>query len=160
MLTALVDITARQRAEHALRETERRFAHAFHANPLPMSITRLRDGVHLDVNEAAVRHSGYTRQEMLGRAKAELGFWVSGPQREDLLRVLQTEGRARDFEVTFRTKAGEERQLRAAVTVVAAGAVNSAVLLLRSATDACPEGVANRSGVVLKAKMMRRSAVR
>jgi len=111
VLTALVDITARQRAEHALRETERRFAHAFHANPLPMSITRLRDGVHLDVNEAAVRHSGYTRQEMLGRAKAELGFWVSGPQREDLLRVLQTEGRARDFEVTFRTKGGEERQL-------------------------------------------------
>jgi choline dehydrogenase-like flavoprotein len=43
---------------------------------------------------------------------------------------------------------GERRQLRTAVTVVAAGAVNSAALLLRSASEACPDGVANRSGVV------------
>src|ERR671922_1371993 len=111
VLTALIDITARQRAEQALRETERRFAQAFHANPLPMSITRLRDAQHLDINDAALRHSGYTRDEMLRRSKPELGFWVSSAQREELLRQLQTDGRARDFEVTFRTRSGEERQL-------------------------------------------------
>jgi choline dehydrogenase-like flavoprotein len=43
---------------------------------------------------------------------------------------------------------GERRELRAGTIVVAAGAVNSAALLLRSATDACPNGVANRSDVV------------
>lgn len=43
---------------------------------------------------------------------------------------------------------GERHQLRAALVVISAGAVNSAALLLRSATEACPEGVANRSGVV------------
>lgn len=43
---------------------------------------------------------------------------------------------------------GERRRLRAATVVLAAGAVNSAALLLRSATDACPNGVANRSDVV------------
>jgi choline dehydrogenase-like flavoprotein len=43
---------------------------------------------------------------------------------------------------------GERRQLRASTVVVAAGAVNSAALLLRSASEACPEGVANRSGAV------------
>jgi PAS domain S-box-containing protein len=111
VLTALIDITARQRAERALRETERRFAQAFHANPLPMSITRLCDGHQIDVNEAALRHSGYTRDEMLGRSKPELGFWVSSAQRDELLRMLHTDGRARDFEVTFRTKSGEHRQL-------------------------------------------------
>ena len=111
VLTALTDVTARQRAERALRETERRFEQAFHANPLPMSITRLSDGQHLDVNEAALRHSGYTREEMLGRTKADLGFWVSSLRREELLHQLETEGRARDFEVTFRTKSGELRQL-------------------------------------------------
>ena len=50
---------------------------AFHANPLPMSITSLRDHRHLEVNEAAVRHSGYSREEMLGHTKPELGFWVT-----------------------------------------------------------------------------------
>jgi PAS domain S-box-containing protein len=111
VLTALVDITARVRAEAALRESERRFAQAFHANPLPMSITSLRDGRHLDVNEAAVRHSGYTREEMLGRAKPELGFWVAPEERERLIARLHAEGRVRDLEVTFRTRSGEHRQL-------------------------------------------------
>ena len=82
ILTALTDITDRVRAEEALRESEQRFLLAFHANPLPMSITRLADGVHLEVNEAAVRHSGFTREEMLGRTKADLGLWVAPEQRE------------------------------------------------------------------------------
>jgi PAS domain S-box-containing protein len=121
VLTALIDITARVRAEAALRETERRFAQAFHANPLPMSITSLRDGRHLDVNEAAIRHGGYTRDEMLGRAKPDLGFWVSAEQRGELIRLLNSDGRARDFEVTFRTKSGEHRQLLVNSEVVTYG---------------------------------------
>jgi len=111
VLTALMDITARVRAEAALRETERRFSQAFHANPLPMSITSLHDGRHLDVNEAALRHSGYTRDEMLGRTKPELGFWVAAGERERLMALLNAEGRVRDFEVTFRTRTGEHRDL-------------------------------------------------
>jgi PAS domain S-box-containing protein len=111
ILSALTDITDRTRAEAALRESERRFMVAFHANPLPMSITRLRDHRHLEVNEAAVRHSGYSREEMLGHTKPQLGFWVTTEQRDRLLRLLHSEGQVRDLEVTFRTRAGEERQL-------------------------------------------------
>ena len=111
ILTALIDITDRVRAESALRESERRFAQLFHANPLPMTIVSMRTQRHLDVNEAAVRHSGYTREEMLGRTKPELGFWVAPDQRDGLLHQLLARGQVRDFEVTFRTKSGEERQL-------------------------------------------------
>ena len=79
---------------------------AFHANPLPMSITSLRDHRHLEVNEAALRHGGYSREEMLGKSKVDLGFWVTDEQRERMLRQLHQEGRVRDFEVAFRTRAG------------------------------------------------------
>jgi PAS domain S-box-containing protein len=135
ILTALMDITARVQAETALRETERRFAHAFHSNPLPMSITSLRDGRHLDVNEAAVRHSGYTRDEMLGRTKPQLGFWVAPEQRGELLRLLNTQGRARDFEVTFRTKSGETRQLVVNSEVVAYGGEPAVLSVSLDITD-------------------------
>jgi PAS domain S-box-containing protein len=111
ILTALIDITDRVRAENALRESERRFAQLFHANPLPMTIVSLRTHRHLDVNEAAVRHSGYSREEMLGRTKPELGFGVAPDQRDELLHQLLAKGQVRDFEVTFRTRTGEERQL-------------------------------------------------
>jgi choline dehydrogenase-like flavoprotein len=43
---------------------------------------------------------------------------------------------------------GERHQIRAGLVVLAAGAVNSAALLLRSANESCPTGLANRSGVV------------
>ena len=135
VLTALIDITARQRAEQALRETERRFAQAFHANPLPMSITRLSDGQHLDVNEAALRHSGYSREEMLGGTKSELGFWVSAAQRDELLSRLRIDGRARDFEVTFRTKSGEHRQLLVNSEVVAYGGEPAVLSVSLDITD-------------------------
>jgi PAS domain S-box-containing protein len=111
ILTALTDITDRSRAEQALRESEQRFLLTFHANPLPMSITRFSDGTHLDVNDAAVRHSGFTRDEMLGRTKPELGFWVAPDERDSMLRALREHGQVRDFQVTFQTRSGEHRQL-------------------------------------------------
>ncbi len=43
---------------------------------------------------------------------------------------------------------GELRRFRGDIVVVAAGAINSAVLLLRSASDAHPDGLANSSGQV------------
>ena len=111
ILSAVTDITDRVRTEEALRESEQRFLLAFHANPLPMTITRASDSVHLEVNEAAVRHSGFTREAMLGRTKNELGFWVTPAQREAMVHQLETRGAVRDFEVTFRTREGRERQL-------------------------------------------------
>jgi len=60
------DITARKRAEEALRKSEERFAKAFHASPDAITITRLADGRYLDVNASFLGLSGYRRVESLG----------------------------------------------------------------------------------------------
>lgn len=51
-------------------------------------------------------------------------------------------------DVHVRTSDGELETLRGDIVVVACGAINSAALLLRSACDQHPNGLANRSGVV------------
>lgn len=43
---------------------------------------------------------------------------------------------------------GERRTVRAGLVVLSAGAVNSAAILLRSKTESCPAGIANRSDSV------------
>jgi PAS domain S-box-containing protein len=135
ILTALIDITARVRAERALRESQQLFIRVFNANPLPMTITSLHDGRHLEVNEAALRHSGYTRDEMLGRTKLDLGFWVAADERERLLAALQSQGRTRDLEVTFRTKAGEERLLLVNSEVITYEGQNAVLSVSLDITD-------------------------
>jgi choline dehydrogenase-like flavoprotein len=61
---------------------------------------------------------------------------------------LETDASGRTVSRVVATVAGEERSFTGDLVVVACGAVNSAALLLRSASDAHPDGLANRSGVV------------
>jgi PAS domain S-box-containing protein len=121
ILTALTDITDRTRAEAALRESEQRFIRLFHANPLPMTITSLRDGRYLEVNDAVVRHSGFTREELLGRTKSEIGLRVVAANREEMMRRLNAEGRVRDVEVTIHTRRGPRQVLVNSEVITFAG---------------------------------------
>ncbi|HYE93363.1 MAG TPA: PAS domain S-box protein, partial [Terriglobales bacterium] len=106
VITALMDITARVRAEEARRYSERSFAQLFNANPVPMTIVHLLDGRTLDVNEAMLQLTGYGRGEMLGRTTPELGVWAYPEERDKLVEELNRDGRVRDFEMVFRTRHG------------------------------------------------------
>ncbi len=101
------DISARKRAEQALRESEEKFSKAFLAAPVSMSILALSDGTFLDVNDEGLRVSGFTRQEVLGRRAGETG-WIAGRDRRRLIEVLHREGRVRGIDMPFRTKSGRE----------------------------------------------------
>ena len=61
---------------------------------------------------------------------------------------LLTNGAGTKVEAVEVRKGGETLRVEAPLVIVACGAVNSAALLLRSATDKHPQGLANSSGMV------------
>src|SRR5262249_29358919 len=107
----LRDITDRKRALDDLRQSEERFGKAFRANPQPMSLTTLADGLYLDVNESFLSMSGYTREEVIGHTSLELAIWETPESRSDFLRQLLERGSVVNVEAKFRTKNGRLRVL-------------------------------------------------
>jgi PAS domain S-box-containing protein len=100
------DISERRRAERELRQSEEKFAAAFHASPDLISITRLSDGKLLEVNEAYSRLLGYTRAESIGKTTSGLSLWVDLADRATLVASLEESGQISDFETTLRRKDG------------------------------------------------------
>lgn len=65
----------------ALRRAEAESAYLFNMNPLPCLVTRVEDGMILEVNHAWERELGWSRDEVVGRSTLDLGFWQSSEER-------------------------------------------------------------------------------
>ena len=102
------DITDRRRAEAALRASEQKFARAFHGSTSAMALTRLRDGVFLEVNERYLEVTRLRREDLVGRSGLEAGIWSDPEDRKTFIRDLEEGGTVRNREVRFRGRGGEE----------------------------------------------------
>jgi PAS domain S-box-containing protein len=85
------------------------FAVVFRAHPLPMTIHDWPEGRYLDVNDAWLQQTGYSREDAIGRTSLELGTWVDVSLREQLFRMLREQGIARGLQGAMRMKNGEVR---------------------------------------------------
>lgn len=72
MTGTAVDISARKKAEQALRESEEKYRHIFENSRDAIAIVDRRTLRILDANPAAAKLYGYTREELLSRNAAEL----------------------------------------------------------------------------------------
>jgi PAS domain S-box-containing protein len=114
----LQDVTEQKRAEEALRQSEERFSKAFHSSPAALSVALLEDGRLLEVNDAFLRMTGYTRDEVIGRSTLELGLWVDSNQRIKMAGLLHERGTEADLEIIFCKKSGEVRNGLLSVDVI------------------------------------------
>jgi PAS domain S-box-containing protein len=103
----VVEIRERNRSEAALRTSEEKFSKAFHASPDVMTITKLKDGSYVDVNETFLRLLEFTKEEVIGRTSEELNIWVNYEERDTLIQLLQQKNVANNLECQFRKKTGE-----------------------------------------------------
>ncbi|MEQ8973773.1 MAG: PAS domain S-box protein [Coleofasciculus sp. C1-SOL-03] len=103
------NITDRKRTQFALYQSEEKFARAFRSSPSAMTITRLSDGCHIDVNHSFCQFTGYSAPEILGRTALDLHLWVNQKDRNRMLKAISNNGIIRNYEFEFRTKSGNIR---------------------------------------------------
>ncbi len=96
----------RKRAEEALQESEERYRSILETAPHSITITRVKDGRYLQVNEAFCQMRGYSREEVLGRTPFELNLYVNPEDREHIIKILKEKGEVNGFEVQYQKRDG------------------------------------------------------
>lgn len=71
-LNNLLDVTESKLFEKKLRESEESYKTLFESNPHPMWVYDLQTLAFLTVNEAAIRHYGYSREEFLSKTLLDI----------------------------------------------------------------------------------------
>ena len=86
---------------------EEKFTKAFHSSPYAILITRLTDGLVLDVNHSFEKMIGYLPSEAIGKTSLDLNLWVEDGDRQTVLSELSAHGEVQGLEFQFRTKSGQ-----------------------------------------------------
>ncbi|MCB0163439.1 MAG: PAS domain S-box protein [Anaerolineae bacterium] len=110
------DISARKEherrlraANERLRQSEEKFATAFHSSPVPLSLTRFDTGRLVDANASFFSFTGYRRDEAMGRTGVELAL-ITMEQRKFIIETLiSQDGAIRNLEMDFRDKYGRTK---------------------------------------------------
>ncbi len=103
----VADITLRRQAEEALRVSEQNFAVAFAGNPAAIAITRLHDGLFVEVNDTWVALSGFSREETIGHSARAMRIWPTPEAASRFVKELTEKGSIRGWEQEFYKKSGE-----------------------------------------------------
>lgn len=101
------DVTENEKVESALRQMEEKFSKAFHFSPVGISISRLTDGLIIDVNDAILKIFGYSRLEMLGQKVTDLNLYANNAERHNLVNMLINQKVVINQEIKGRRKTGE-----------------------------------------------------
>jgi PAS domain S-box-containing protein len=102
------DLTAYRQADEALRQSETRFAKAFHTSSVAKTITRLRDRRLIEFNDAWLRVTGLSHDQVAGRTIDEMGLWIDPALRDGIYRRLRGGEPVRGEEVLMRLPSGAE----------------------------------------------------
>jgi PAS domain S-box-containing protein len=87
-------------------ESNHMFSMAFYSSPCLMAITRVEDGLILDVNDTFVEVTGYGRDELVGRSTLDLGLWEQPGERSSFIERVKGTGVVYGQEVRLSSKSG------------------------------------------------------
>ena len=134
-LVSIEDITGRKITEHALKESEEKFAKAFRGSPTAQLLTCRDDGTIVDVNESYEQLFGYTRDELVGHKTTDLSIYMDPDERARIVEILRREGRVRSMEIRLRKKSGGIITALGSIEAINIGGRNHLLSLILDITE-------------------------
>jgi len=104
---SILDITEQKRLERGLRESENKFATVFKSNPVALSLVSASDGTFVDVNDAFLENSGYSRGEVIGKTTKDLNLLIDTGEYERMASMLRQHKSLSGMEQRCREKSGK-----------------------------------------------------
>ena len=114
----VIDITRRKQIETALRDSEALFSTTFRSSPFPVSLTDMSTEKWLEVNDAFLNVTGYTRPEIIGHTFREINLWKRPDDREQMRKILIDKGHVKNYEVDINKKDGTTGTMLISVEIV------------------------------------------
>jgi len=121
----------RRTFERELHEHAAKFEGVFRHSLDPISIQRLEDLKFIDVNDAFLRASGYSRDEVLGRDPLELGMIASADELTRIGTGLAERGKAHNVEVRFRNRGGATSPTLISASILELGGKDCVLSIMR-----------------------------
>lgn len=101
-----------------LAENEEKFQKAFQGSAAGISITRLSDSCFLDVNDAFIQITGYSKEELINHNTQDLKIIRDIEKRERILKEVKENGYAKNFEATVYNKNGTTADVLASIETI------------------------------------------
>ncbi|NEX64007.1 putative bifunctional diguanylate cyclase/phosphodiesterase [Noviherbaspirillum galbum] len=127
-------------AGNAIRKTAQvddgdAYRRVFYRSPDYISISRLKDGLYIDVNASYERFVGMTRERIIGRTATELGVWPEPEERQRLVDAVRRLRQVNDFAARLRSRDGELRNVEISATITDIDGEEVLIALIRDVTE-------------------------
>ncbi|KPK87352.1 MAG: hypothetical protein AMS27_02630 [Bacteroides sp. SM23_62_1] len=118
-----------------LNKSQNLFRYAFHSSPDSVIISRVDNGLFIDVNDSFCKLTGFSREEVIGRTVFELNLWINKKEREKFMTALRSKGIINNQEINFRRKDKQIRTTLMSAIVLMLEGIPHMLSITRDITD-------------------------
>lgn len=101
------DISDWKKANEELIQSRERLSKIFNSAPFAISILRISDFQIIEVNDAVLAITGYSKEEFLNKEKPDIYVWSNPDEKNKYLDSISRHEKLVHFEIRYKTKNGE-----------------------------------------------------
>lgn len=121
LLSTLQSQAVQHRFDHLRSLREQQLLIVFERAPVPICLSRLSDGVFVQVNTQFLKLFGYSMEEVLGSGSLGLNLWLQPEDRYKMLEELKAHGNVDNLVTGYRHKSGRTGRVQMSVELIDVG---------------------------------------